>query len=105
VKGRARCVLLMSPDDARARGLAGGETVRVRSRVGSVVVPVEVTGDLAAGVVCLPHGYGHHRPGTALQVASAHAGVSVNDLTDDGRLDALTGTAALSGVPVEVVRA
>jgi hypothetical protein len=38
-------------------------------------------------------------------VASAHAGVSINDLIDDRRIDALTGTAVLNGTPVEVVAA
>lgn len=104
VKGPRRCVLMMNPDDARARGVTAGEAVRVSSRVGSVVVPVEVTAEVPPGVVCLPHGYGHDRPGTLLAVARDAAGVSVNDLTDEARLDALTGTAALSGVPVSVAR-
>ena len=38
-------------------------------------------------------------------IASAHAGVSINDLVDDQRIDALTGTAVLNGTPVEVVAA
>jgi hypothetical protein len=29
--------------------------------------------------------------------------VSINDLVDDQRIDALTGTAVLNGTPVEVV--
>jgi hypothetical protein len=54
------------------------------------------------GVVSLPHGWGHGRSGVKLEVARAHAGVSVNDLTDETRLDELIGTAALNGVPVEL---
>jgi len=33
------------------------------------------------GVVCVPHGFRHHRPGTAQRVARDHAG-SMNDVTD-----------------------
>jgi len=55
------------------------------------------------GVVSLPHGWGHDRDGIRLSVASRHAGVSLNDLVDDQRVDALTGTAVLNGTPVEVV--
>jgi len=55
------------------------------------------------GVVSLPHGWGHDRDGIRLSVASRHAGVSLNDLVDDQRIDALTGTAVLNGTPVEVV--
>ena len=102
VKGPERCTLLMHPDDARARGLAPGQTVQVQSRVGSVPVRLELTDAVMPGVVSLPHGWGHGRPGVQLRVAAAHAGVSMNDLTDDQSVDALLGTAAFSGTPVQV---
>jgi anaerobic selenocysteine-containing dehydrogenase len=102
VKGRDRCTLLVHPEDARRRGVADGQRVRVRSRVGAVEVPVQLTTDVMPGVVCLPHGWGHHREGTRLAVAAAHAGASFNDLADDQAVDALSGTARFSGTPVEV---
>ena len=52
------------------------------------------------GVVSLPHGYGHARSGTLGAIASQHAGVSCNDVTDDRFIDALSGNAAVNGVPV-----
>jgi anaerobic selenocysteine-containing dehydrogenase len=61
-----------------------------------------VTSDIRPGVVSLPHGWGHDRPGIALQVAQAHAGASINDLTDDRLTDRLSGNAAFSAVPVWV---
>ena len=105
VKGPPGCVLLMHPDDAAERGLESGARVRVASRVGSIEVPVGVTADVARGVVSLPHGWGHTREGAALGVAAAHAGASLNDLTDEQSVDALSGNAAFSGVPVDVTRA
>ena len=54
------------------------------------------------GVASMPHGYGHTRPDTRLAVARSNAGASINDLTDDARLDELTGNAALSATPVWV---
>ena len=54
------------------------------------------------GVVSLPHGWGHNRPGIQLGVAQAHAGASINDLTDDQLTDRISGNAAFSAVPVEV---
>jgi len=102
VKGRDRCTLLMHPGDAARHGLRDGQTVNVRSRAGSVAVALQVTADVMPGVVCLPHGWGHGRDGTRLRVARAHAGASLNDLTDELRVDALCGTAAFSGTPVEV---
>ena len=102
VKGKPRCTLLVNPGDAAARGLADGEEARLVSRVGSLTVPVEVTEDVMPGVVCLPHGWGHDRPGIRLSVAAQHAGVSMNDLTDDEAVDLLSGNAVLNGTPVDL---
>ena len=105
VKGKPRCVLHVHPDDATEIGLIDGGFAKVSSRVGAVVVPVEVTDGIRRGVVSLPHGWGHDLPGAELDVAAKHAGVNVNLLTDDEVVDALTGTAVLNGVPVELVPA
>lgn len=102
VKGKPRCTLVIHPADADARGVRDGDTVEVSSRVGSVRVAVRVSDEIMRGVVSLPHGWGHHRRGTRLAVARAHAGVSANDLTDEHLVDELSGTAALNGVPVAV---
>lgn len=102
MRGKDRCTLLMHPDDAERLGVAAEGRVTVTSRVGSVEAPVELTADIMPGVVSLPHGWGHHRTGVQLEVAAQHPGASVNDLTDHERVDALSGNAALSGVPVDV---
>jgi anaerobic selenocysteine-containing dehydrogenase len=86
------CILMISPDDARKRGIQNGAQVLVRSKVGSLVVTTDVTCDIMPGVVSLPHGC---RTGAGL-------GTSVNDLTDELRIDELSGTAAFSGVAVMV---
>ena len=104
VRGKRRCTLLMHPDDATARGLADGARVCVASRTGMVEVELETTDAMMPGVVSLPHGWGHDRPGVRLSVARAHGGASINDLTDDARIDVLTGNAGFSGVAVEVRR-
>jgi len=102
VRGRDRCTLLMHPDDASKIGVAGDAKVAVVSRIGRVEVPLELSDEVMPGVVSLPHGWGHHRPGIELSVAGNHAGVSVNDLTDDSVVDDLCGNSVLSGVPVRV---
>ncbi|MCA3255132.1 MAG: molybdopterin oxidoreductase family protein [Alphaproteobacteria bacterium] len=102
LKGPDRCTLMIHPDDAAARGIGAGATVRVRSRVGEVSVAVEITDDVMPGVVSLPHGFGHGRKGVKLSVAAEKPGVSINDLTDRARLDPVSGNAALTGTPVEV---
>jgi anaerobic selenocysteine-containing dehydrogenase len=105
VKGRPRCTLLVHPDDAAAHGLTDGEPATITSRAGTIDAPVEVTDSIMRGVVSLPHGWGHHREGTLLTVATAHPGASINDVTDERRVDLLTGTSALSGVPVTLTPA
>jgi hypothetical protein len=64
-----------------------------------------VSDEIARGVVSLPHGWGHTREGVSLEVARAHPGASINDLTDERFLDSVSGTAGLSGVPVTVLPA
>lgn len=102
-KGPARCVLMINPADAAPRRLASGDMVDIASRVGSVRVACEISDDVMPGTVSLPHGYGHDRPGIRLRVAAERPGVSYNDLSDPLRIDAVSGNAALSGVPVSVI--
>jgi anaerobic selenocysteine-containing dehydrogenase len=77
----------------------------VRSAAGEVEAPVEVSDEVAPGVVCLPHGWGHGRPGTRLSVASTRPGVNSNALADARTLDVPSGTAIVNGIPVEVYAA
>jgi len=102
VKGRDRCTLQISPQDAGRIGLAHGGAARISSRVGHVVAPVEITDDLMPGVVSLPHGWGHDVDAARLRVAKAHPGVNTNALTDDRAYDTVSGTAVLFGTPVRV---
>jgi anaerobic selenocysteine-containing dehydrogenase len=102
MKGPNRCTLMMHPDDAKPRNLIHGGTAQVISRTGKVELEVELTTDMMPGVVSIPHGFGHGRAGVGWALAAKHAGVSVNDLTDETQADPLTGNAAVNGVPVEV---
>lgn len=105
VSGPARCTLQVHPTDALAFGLDDGGDALVRSRVGSVVVPVEVTDAIMPGVVSLPHGWGHGLPGSSTRVAGEHAGVNTNLLTDEDEVDPVSGNAVLNGIPVELAAA
>ncbi len=102
VKGKNRCTVLINSADAKNLNLQNNQTVKVSSRVGNVEIPCEITENIAQGVVSIPHGYGHGRKGVKLDTAKNHAGVSLNDLTDDRVIDELTGNAAFSNVKVRV---
>ncbi|WP_405660894.1 molybdopterin oxidoreductase family protein [Streptomyces sp. NBC_01166] len=96
------CTLQIHPDDAARIGLADGDTARITAAGGEVEAPAEITDSVRAGVVSLPHGWGHSRPGTRMSVAGADPGVNVNQLLDGSLLDPLSGTAVLNAVPVSV---
>lgn len=102
VRGRNRCTLMMHPDDAARRALVDRARVEIRSRVGAIDAELELTREVMPGVVSFPHGWGHDRAGAQLGVAGQHAGASMNDVTDDTLVDAISGTASLSGIPVTV---
>ena len=66
------------PEDAEARGLAEGRTVRVWNDRGSITVPVRVSTRVRPGVVSVPFGWwGRHDP----------EGAVVNSLTNDELTD------------------
>ncbi|MFB7554655.1 molybdopterin dinucleotide binding domain-containing protein [Streptomyces brevispora] len=99
------CTLQMHPQDAARLQLADGAAATVTADGGELTAPVEITDCVRTGVVSLPHGWGHSRPGTRMSVAAAQPGVNVNQLLDGTRLDPLSGTAVLNGIPVTVAPA
>ena len=105
---RARQGQLRRPDPpgrCGRLGLVDGATASVRSAAGAINVPVELTDTIMPGVVCIPYGWGHGLPGTRQAVASDHAGVNVNVLTDASVVDPLSGNAVLNGIPVTLAPA
>jgi anaerobic selenocysteine-containing dehydrogenase len=100
VRGRDRCTLEVHPSDAARVGVNDGAQARLSSRVGELVVKVEVTDRVMPGVVSLPHGWGHGLRGTRLRVAAEHAGVNTNELTDGESIDPLSGNCVLNGIRV-----
>ncbi|MFF0594879.1 molybdopterin oxidoreductase family protein [Streptomyces antibioticus] len=100
--GTNRCTLHIHPEDAERLGLRDGGAVRVKGAGGEVTAPAEITDGVRRGVVSLPHGWGHDRPGTRLAHAAADPGVNVNQLLDGSLLDPLSGNAVLNGIPVSL---
>lgn len=100
VSGPARCTVQVHPDDAARLGLADGARARVRSAVGEIELPVEVTDAVMAGVVSIPHGWGHDADGVGWATAARHAGANSNVLSDEQAVEPVSGTAILNGIPV-----
>ncbi|NEB02193.1 molybdopterin oxidoreductase family protein [Streptomyces sp. SID13726] len=101
--GTNRCTLHIHPEDADGLGLVDGQPVGIKGAGGAVTAPVEITDTVRRGVVSLPHGWGHDRPGTRMRHAAQDPGVNVNQLLDGTLLDPLSGNAVLNGVPVELI--
>ena len=100
MKGRDRCTLLIHPDDAARCGVSDAEVVTVKSEAGEIRVPVEITDAIKPGVVSMPHGWGHGKPGTRMSVANRSPGTNTNVLAPPTFLDEPSGNGALNGIPV-----
>jgi hypothetical protein len=61
-----------------------------------------VTDAIMRGVVSMPHGWGHGRPGTRMTVANDSPGVNTNILSPPTFIDEPSGNGALNGIPVTV---
>jgi anaerobic selenocysteine-containing dehydrogenase len=76
--------------------------VTVTSAGGQIEVTVEVTGEIMPGVVSMPHGWGHGKPGTRMAIANESPGVNTNILSPPTFIDKPSGNGALNGIPVTV---
>ena len=88
-KRDAAGALRINDVDAASLGLTLGSSVRVVTRRGSAVVPVEVTDTMRRGHVALPNGMGLDYPGEDGVVV---AGVAPNELTSGSDRDPIAGT-------------
>lgn len=98
----SRNYVYMNPGDAASLGLAPDDLADVRSAAGTIRLPVRTSPDLLAGVVAVPHGWGHQSSGQ--RVAAASRGVNVNILARSGveHVDPFSGMSRLTGLPVDV---
>ena len=101
-KGRNDCTALINTDDAARLGLATGALARISTDVGSIDIPVVVTDAIMRGVISVPHGWGHDKEGTELDVARRNPGANYNQLIDERLMDVPSGNAMFCGVPVTV---
>lgn len=102
MKGRDRCTLLMHPADAARCRVTDDDIVTVKSESGEIKVPVEITEAIRPGVVSMPHGWGHDKPGTRLSVANGAPGANTNVLSPPTLIDEPSGNGVLNGIPVTV---
>lgn len=97
-KGKRDCTIAVNPDDARELNLKDGAQARVSTEAGTAVGEVQVSNQVAKGMVIIPHGFGFMYKG------HAH-GINVNQLTKNTHRDPI-GTPLHRYVPcrVEILR-
>ena len=88
-KGVDVCVIELNVADAAKREIHSGDRVRLFNANGAIEASATVSNDLAAGVVCLPHGF---------------ARANYNLLAAAAVVDMPSGTSALNEISVEVER-
>jgi formate dehydrogenase len=95
--------LYMHPDDALAKGLTEKSAADIHSRTSTIRLPVKLLDTLMPGTVAVPHGWGHQHA-RGLSIASQLGGANVNLLAADGpdAVEAVSGMAHLTGIPVRI---
>lgn len=93
--------LQVNPADAVLAGIGDGDVVAVRSRDGVIEVPVEISDDVVAGTLTLPHGWGHSG---GWRVANERGGANYNVLTAarPEAAEQISGMSHLNGVAVRI---
>ncbi len=91
-KGRGpHCALNLSATDAEALGVAAGDSVRVSTRRGSVVLPAAIDKKLREGHVWIPNGFGARYPSGENGELELQ-GANLNELSDAADRCPITGT-------------
>jgi anaerobic selenocysteine-containing dehydrogenase len=104
IKGKNQVTLQIHPQDAKSLGIENSEIVSVESPTGKIQIETELYENMMPGVVSIPQGWGHNHKNTRMNTAAKNPGVSINSLTDDNRVDLLTGNAAFNGTPVLIAK-
>jgi anaerobic dimethyl sulfoxide reductase subunit A len=96
VRRKAAHALVMHPQDAAARGITDGDTVRLFNAQGESHIRVQVTEDITPGAECLPEGVW-----AALNASGVDTAGSANMLTSTDGTRASTA-AIMHGIGVQV---
>ncbi|MGQ0465125.1 MAG: molybdopterin-containing oxidoreductase family protein [Sporichthyaceae bacterium] len=94
---KRRHTLRINPRDAAPLGVLDGGVADLVSEGGSIRVEVVYTDEMTPGTVALPHGWGH---AGGWQRANAAGGSTSNFLSS--RVEELSGTSVLNGIPVRL---
>ena len=95
-KGKRDCTIAVNPEDAKALKLKDGDQARVSTEAGTEVGEIQVSHQVAKGMVLIPHGFGFMYKG------KIH-GINVNRLTKNTHRDPI-GTPIHRYIPCRLER-
>jgi anaerobic selenocysteine-containing dehydrogenase len=102
-KGRGpHCTVRIHSQDAERAGVRSGEQIRLETRRGAVSLPAQVDDRVHPGQLSAPAGFGLLYPDP--QGSLREDGVNLNQLTDAGQRDPITGVPYHKHVHCRVVR-
>lgn len=103
---RPEPVAELHPDLARARGIAEGDRLRLRTRLGSAVMRARFNATLAPDVVSADYGWWQAAPDLGLPGYAPHAmqrdGANFNALVDERQRDPISGSLPLRSFACQV---
>ena len=94
----------IAPETARARGIANGDWIRIRTGTGSAVARARVARDLAEGTVCAQHGWWVEGAAGSPYDRQHPLAANLNQVIDTSRDDPVSGSIPLRASWCEVER-
>ncbi len=92
----------IAPETARARGIIGGDWVRIRTNIGSAVARARVSRDLAEGTVCAQHVWWIEGAAGSPNDREHPLAANLNQVIDTSRDDPVSGSIPLRASWCEV---
>ena len=105
IKHKSSNSVLINPVDALARNISNGDTVVIAGNDQELQLPAKLTDNIMAGVVVVPHGWGHAASGVIS--AQQAPGENINHIIPGGNdnIEPVSGQAIMHGHKVEVRKA
>ena len=94
----------IAPETARARGIANGDWIRIRTGTGSAVARARLARDLAEGTVCAQHGWWIEGVAGSPYDREHPLAANLNQVIDTSRDDPVSGSIPLRASWCEVER-
>lgn len=97
------CELHLHPDDAETLAVRAGDSIRIETSRGAIVLPAAIDAKLQPGHVWMPNGFGVEYA-ASIDGERITQGANLNEITDAADRDPITGCPHHRYVPVRLTR-